>query len=173
MRRNVILAAALAIAVALAGCSKGEDGTENSNNMELDLKKISEDLRKHIVGTWEHDGSFNMGLPDVTGNTATAHFPYTNGYDFKKDKLTFYADGRLDITLEGAQEPQGTTYNIPDPDMSADIKPIAEIIINLPEIQNYGDYINYTDVRHALFEPDYKTLCLIVNNGYWRYRRIE
>lgn len=169
MRRNVILAAALAIAVALAGCSKGEDGLEYNDQMELDWKKISEDVRKHIVGTWEHDGSFNMGLPNITGNTATAHFPYTNGYDAPKDRLVFYADGRLDITLEGSQETLNTTYSIPDPDES-----IYGVIINLPEnAQQYGDYIWYSEVRHAFFEPDYKTLCLIVNNGYWRYRRIE
>ena len=173
MRRNVILAAALAIAVALAGCSKGEDGTENSNNMNTDAKAISADIRKHIVGKWVHDGSFEKGFPFAEGNTATATFPYTNERSCQKDTLQFLSDGKLLITLEGESETYEALYNVPEPDISSGLYVAARIEVILPVVDGYGKYLPFRDVRAALFEPGYNTLCLHESVDYWRYRRIE
>ena len=51
------IAAAIAIAVALAGCSKSEDGTETVKSM--DPITI---IQEKIVGTWLHDGSRNTPI---------------------------------------------------------------------------------------------------------------
>lgn len=51
------IAAAIAIAVALASCSKSEDGTETVKSM--DPITIIQDK---IVGTWLHDGSRNTQI---------------------------------------------------------------------------------------------------------------
>lgn len=173
MKQNVILAAFIAIAVALAGCSKGEDGTDNGNNMDIDVKAISADIRKHIVGKWECDGHFGKGFPIATGSTATATFPYTNEREYKKDVLYFYSDGRLVIALEEETEPIEVRYEVPEPDTSDDFVPIARIEIIIPDKYAYGRYRNIGNLGSALFERDYKTLCLKGWDEYWRYRRTE
>ena len=47
------MAAVIAIAVAVSGCSKGEDGVEEKNNMELDGQKIKKMIDEHLAGTWQ------------------------------------------------------------------------------------------------------------------------
>ena len=171
MKRNVIFAVALAIAVALAGCSKGEDGTENNNNMD-DVKEITADIRKHIVGKWVCDGHFGGSFPTLNGNTATATFDYTNerDYDNEKDVVQFFSDGKLLITPEGETEPLQASYEVPEPDTSAAIYFVAKINIIIPS--EYG-YIRIGSMKNVLFEPGYDTMCLLKTGDFWRYRRIK
>lgn len=167
----MVMDVAIAIAVALAGCSKSEDGTEE-RKMDRDVKAITADIRKHIVGKWICDGFFGGHLPTIQGNTATATFDYTNerDYDNEKDVVQFFSDGRLLITLEGETEPLQASYEIPEPDTSATIYFIAKIDIIIPS--EYG-YVRIGSVQNVLFENDYNTMCLFKTSEYLRYRRIE
>lgn len=165
------MAAVIAIAVAVSGCSKGEDGTEG-NNMNTDAKAISADIKSHIIGKWERNGNFWKNFPFANGNTATATFPYTDERPYQKDTLQFFADGRLLITMEEGVSVEAT-YSVLDPDPSWEIIPLAHIDVYISEEYKYGRLFDFRRIREALFETGYSVLCLYGDSEYMRCRRLE
>lgn len=141
------------------------------------LKKISADIRQHIVGRWQHDGDLSFKNVEIIGSTATANFPSAD-YERPegKDTLDFAGDGTLIITLEG-QEPVTAAYSVPEPEDVPDgvemLRRVAEIKLTIPEGTQDFFFVELGAVSQALFEPDYKTLYLYNMGEYWRYRRIE
>ena len=96
--RYVITTAAVAIAVALAGCSKGnsDDGGSNTNKEKerMENQQLMNSIRQHIVGTWIHDGDCKGVYGDL--KTPANEIIIQDNLTFEEsehDTFTFAADG--------------------------------------------------------------------------------
>lgn len=165
MRRNVILAAALAIAVALAGCSKGEDGTID-NSMELDGQKIKKMIDEHLAGTWQCEGLFDIEpvLDDDMFVTSVKEGSYK--YDSLDKTIVFRNDGTCTLIV---------------PNKESDEQRIFEGTYEF-DPETFYFHFNFQDndavkyLKHTyyglFFERDYQTIYISSNLGYDKYKRI-
>ena len=110
MKQNVILAAFIAIAVALAGCSKSEDGTEKGNNMELDGQKIKKMIDEHLAGTWQCEGLFDIEpvLDDDMFVTSVKEGSYK--YDSLDKTIVFRNDGTCTLIIPNKESDGQRTF---------------------------------------------------------------
>ena len=111
--RYVIATAAVAIAVALAGCSKenSDDGGSNTNKEKkrMENQQLMNSIRQHIVGTWIHDGDCNKIYSLVTPDDEIIIQDNLTFEESEHDTFTFAADGTalLARTIGGGFEFNG------------------------------------------------------------------
>jgi opacity protein-like surface antigen len=176
--KQVLLMAVLAAGMLLTACSKDSEDTVNRDMEKEQITKKQEllnNMKEHIVGTWEHDGDFmckDYKEIDVVAKEGIAdnfHADFNEGAN--QAVLTFGSDGKFELKRNGGYDESYTgTYSLTLDDAKGLILPYLRYNATLES--PISDIFGY---RYAFFEKDYNTLYLIYMFGRYyisRYRRL-
>ena len=172
--KSVVMVAALAIAVAMAGCRESEDGLDR-NSMTTEEQYLSQvdEIRQAIIGTWTHDGNCRRYADGDVGDQILIENERYTVLEAEKDTLSFDKDNHVIWSKE--QEPkEGST--IPrimngDYEITGGYGPDIVIAPGIRIDYHINNYPN-PDYKYIIFSQDKKYVFFPQSGFLLRYRKM-